>query len=82
MNKICAVIITLTLVAGLSMSSFAQKRRRQNAVFIGGGAASGAAINQNRRASSNSRTGVKGRKLLGTTYGGDGETKLRKRVKR
>lgn len=82
MNKICAVIITLALVAGLSMSSFAQKRRRQNAVFIGGGAATGAVVNQNSRARSNSRTRVKGRKIIGTTYGGDGETILRKRVKR
>jgi hypothetical protein len=82
MNKICAAIITLTLVAGLSMSSFAQKRRRQNAVFIGGGAASGAVINQNVRSRSNSRKVVKGRKIIGTTYGGDGETNLRKRVRR
>jgi len=78
MNKICAAIITLTLVTGLSISSFAQKRRRQNAVFIGGGAATGAVINRNRV----SGKGAKGRKLIGTTYGGDGQSTVRKRGRR
>jgi len=82
MKKLCAAILAMTLMSGLSISSFAQKRRKQNAVFIGGGAATGAVVNRNRVSRSNSGKHVKGRTLIGTTYGGDGETKLRKRVKR
>lgn len=48
MNKICAAIVALTLVSGLSISTFAQKQRKRGAVFIGGGANTGAVVNRNR----------------------------------
>ena len=94
MNKICAAIVTLTLVSGLSISTFAQKRKR-DAVFIGGGAATGAVVNRNRArparalvqssdlyVKGKSKSRVRGRKIIGTTYGGDGRETFRKRVKR
>jgi hypothetical protein len=99
MNKICAAIVTLTLVSGLSISTFAQKQRKRGAVFIGGGANTGAVVNRNRarparphalvqssdlyaKSKSKSRTRVRGSRLIGTTYGGDGPETLRKGVKR
>lgn len=48
MNKICAAIVALTLVSGLSISAFAEKQRKRGAVFIGGGAKTGAVVNRNR----------------------------------
>lgn len=99
MNKICAAIVALTLVSGLSINSFAQKQPKRSAVFIGGGASTGAVVNRNRvrsaqprvlvqssdlyaKSRSKSRTRVRGRKLIGTTYGGDGPETFRKGVKR
>ena len=48
MNKICAAIVALTLVSGLSISAFAEKQRKRGAVFIGGGPKTGAVVNRNR----------------------------------
>lgn len=91
MKRICAAIVALTLLAGLSMSSFAQ-------VSIGGGSKTGAVVKRNRarpaqprvlvqssdlyaksKSKSKSRGRVHGRKLIGTTYGGDGPPTVRKR---
>ena len=87
-KKICEGLITLTLVLGLAIISFPQPRRKRGVVFTGGGANMGAVVNRNRKpqssdlyAKSKSRKRVPGRGFLGTTYGGNGQSNLRKRIK-
>ena len=46
MKRACAALVFLTLLSGLSMSSFAQNRQRnRGAVFIGSGVKTGAEVN-------------------------------------